>query len=140
MSKLKLTFLGQSSRFGSLKPIETVLHEYGHEICEYAKGYFYYIVTTTSVYDEIKEASLYIIVPEIGYDYKILSIDYFDIENVIVRYYTLKTSQIEENKISIKGGWDLVHQKISELLSTTLANETFRFLINQVLMKKEDKE
>jgi hypothetical protein len=122
MSKLKLNFLGQSSRSDSLKPIEDVLHEYGQEICEYAKGYFYYIVTTTSVYDDIKEASLYIIVPEIGYDYKILSINYFDIENVIVRYYTLKTNQIEESNIGIKNDWDSVRQKISELLSTTQAN------------------
>jgi len=140
MGRLKLNFIDNKANQISLNPIEAIMHEYGQEIYDYAKGYFNYIVTTTAVEDDIRESSLYIIVPEIGYDYKVLELAYIDIENVTLRFFTLKTGQTEVDNISIKDNWGLLHERISQLLSTTLANETFRFLINQVHLKRETRE
>jgi uncharacterized protein YpuA (DUF1002 family) len=140
MGRLKLNFLEQPIDLSQLNPIEAILHEYGQEIYQYAKGYFNYVVSTSSWNDEIKEASLYIIVPEIGYDYKILSIEYKDIENVTTHFYTLKTEQNEIDHISIKNDWVDVHNRLTELLNTTLANKTFKFLVDQVKLKREYKD
>lgn len=140
MGRLKLSFLQKENIQSELNPIEKIMHEFGQEIYEYAKGYFNYIVTTTSFEDDLKEASLYIIVPEIGYDYKILELSYVDVENVELKFFTLKTREIEVDRICFKKNWDLVYDRISELLSTPLANQTFKFLVEQVDMKRENRE
>lgn len=137
MGRLNLNFLSTPNNHANLNPIEAILHEYGQEIYDYAKGYFNYIVTTTSFEDDIRDASLYIVVPEIGYDYKILELSYIDIENVELRFFTLKTEQTEIDNISINGNWDLVYDRITQLLNTTLANITFRFLVDQINLKRE---
>jgi len=140
MGRLKLNFLEQPIDMSQLNPIEAILHEYGQEIYQYAKGYFNYVVSTASWNDEIKEASLYIIVPEIGYDYRILTVRYQDVENVTTHFYTLKAEQTETDKINISQGWDDVHSRLTELLSTSLANQTFKFLVDQVNLKREYKD
>lgn len=141
MRKLNLHFLDSIDKTVELSPIEKILHEYGQEIYDYAKGYFNYIVTTTSFADDISGASLYIIVPEIGYDYKILELSYKDVENVNVKFFTLKTEQVENDIVNINGNdWSLVRARISQLLSTDLADSTFRFLINQVHLKRNTNE
>ena len=140
MEKLKFTFMGNSHKSKKITPIEEILHRYGQEICDYAKGYFNYIVTTTSVYENVTEASLYVIVPEIGYDYKVLSISYIDTEYVNVNFFTLKTNQTESKRASIKNGFDEVSNEITSLLNNSLANQTFKFLVDQVDMKRESRE
>lgn len=135
MEKLKLTFLGQNNH-QKLSLLEDILHTYGKEICTYAQGFFNYIVTTTLEYNVVKEASLYISVPEIGYDYKVISLIYHDNDTVEVQFYTLKTAQIESDIINVRINPDLLDKKIAALLSTTLANTTFKFLVDQVLMKR----
>lgn len=140
MGRLKLNFLDDFHSPKSLNPVEQVLHDFGQEIYDYSKGYFNYVVATSSEYDEIKDASLYIIVPEIGYDYRILNIEYINVDTVQTRFYTLKTNQTESDEISIAKGWNKVYDRISELLSTPLANTTFRFLVDQVNIKRENKD
>ena len=140
MDGLNLNFLDKPNGPENLDPIEAILHEYGEEIYQYAKGYFNYIVTTSSYNDEIREASLYIIAPEIGYDYKVLNIEYKDVETVITSYFTLKTGKNESDEVTIKNGWHDVYKKITKLLNTTLANQTFRFLIDQIELKRESRD
>lgn len=142
MEKLDLNFLGEAGVSKEMNPIEEILHEYGAEICKYAKGYFYYIVTTSYHYDVVDEASLYLIVPEIGYDYKVLTIAYTykDTGAVTIQYFTLETKQAETHEESIVQGLDAVRNKVRQLLSSPLANSTFKFLIDQVNLKRENKE
>jgi hypothetical protein len=138
MSLLNLNFLEQPIDLKELNPIEAILHEYGQEISQFARGYFNYVVSAASFNDsEVREASLYIIVPEIGYDYKIITLRYVDIENVSAVYFTLKTEQTEVSRINIENNWENVYSRISELLSTQLANRTFKFLVDQVDLKRE---
>ena len=76
--------MDQQEISAKVDPIERVLHDFGEEIYAYAKEYFNYIVTTTTENDNVRDASLYIFVPEIGYNYKILEVSYNDAENVTV--------------------------------------------------------
>jgi hypothetical protein len=140
MGRLNLNFLEKPIGLENLNPIEAILHEFGEEIYQYAKGYFNYIVTTSSYDDEIREASLYIIAPEIGYDYKVLTIEYKDVETVTTSFFTLKSGKTESDEISIKPDWSNVYIRISELLNTNVANQTFKFLIDQIELKRENKE
>lgn len=140
MGRLTLNFLNDPNSSVVLNPIESILHEFGQEIYDYAKGYFNYIVTTTSFEENIRQASLYIIVPEIGYDYKVLELSYKDINNIELRFFTLKTEQTEVDIIDININWDAVYNRISQLISTNLANETFKFLVEQVKLKRENGE
>ncbi|MBL7845774.1 MAG: hypothetical protein JNK44_18070 [Cyclobacteriaceae bacterium] len=135
MKHLNLNFLDPNHR----KPdrLETILHSFGEEISGYAKGYFYHIVTTTLEYDLVREAALYIAVPEIQYDYRIISLSYVDVENVQVEFYPLKTKQVESNVVSIKEGDQSLVQRIAQLLNGQIASATFAHLINLVEMKRE---
>lgn len=139
MGRLSLNFLEKPIGLDELNPIEAILHEYGEEIYQYAKGYFNYIVTTASFNEEIHEASLYIIAPEIGYDYKVLTLEYKDIETVTANFFTLKTGKTESDDISIKGGWNEVYNRLTQLLNTNLANQTFKFLVDQIELKREQR-
>ena len=135
MEKLNLNFLNEPDR-RKLDPIEQVLYRFGDEISRYARGYFNYIVTTTLEYEMVREAALYIVVPEIDYNYRVLSLTYLDIANVKIEFFTLKTEQVETLEVSIT----LLEAEISRLLSTRLANSTFRHLIDLATLKKERDE
>jgi len=139
MKKLDLKFIDNKHK-GEFSPYERILHTYGKEICKYAEGYFNYIVTTTSKNGVITDASLYIIVNEIDYDYKVLALEQVDIENVKASFFTLKTRQTEISIESTKDGYLALENKLSSWLSSRIANETFKFLINQVLIKRENRD
>lgn len=141
MKELKLRFLDRPQA-NKVDPIEKILHDTGSKICEYAIGYFNYVVTTTSdVYrNQVEEASLYILIPAISYDYKIITLSYLDVERVKIQFFTLKTNQNEDVIANIKEGKDDLENKLNDLLNNSLADETFRFLINQVETKKESRK
>jgi hypothetical protein len=141
MGKLKLNFLPQEQIGRGINPIEEILYQYGQEICDYAKGYFNYIVTTTSFEEDVREAALYIIVSEIGFDYKVLELSYINVENISLKFFTLKTGQVEDVKVSVKdNNWELVDNKIAQILNTELANKTFKFLVDQIHLKRDESE
>ena len=139
MEKLNLTFLDGIQMPTMADPIEGMLHKFGQQIYDYAKGYFNYTVITTSSEDNVSNATLYIFVPEIEYDYKVLSLSYEDRETVTVRFYTLKTKQTAVATVKINDGLEQLYEKVNEFLTSTLANETYRFLVFQVNMKREHK-
>jgi hypothetical protein len=151
MENLKLNFLEKTAGIpeikASLDPIEEILDSFGKEIAEYAKGFFNYIVTTSSVFDSQKStlivngASLYIIVPELGYDYKIFNLSYNNQKSDVTLYfYTLVTNQQEQTNILIAKNltWkNDVESKIIEILNTGLADETFKFIVDRIKLKRE---
>jgi hypothetical protein len=139
MKNINFTFLDKP-RVNNLNLIEKVLHDVGEEIYKYAKGYFNYVVTTTIVNNEITEGSLYIMVPEISYDYKIMSLEYKDVENVELKFYTLITNQIEPSEINIKESLEKLENRIVQLLETNLVNQTFKYLVDQVELKRENRK
>ena len=151
MEKLKLTFLevieGSTILNINLDPVEKILDAIGKEIAEYAKGYFNYIVTTSSVYNNqipglvVNEASLYIIVPELGYEYKIFNLSYDSTRTeLVLSFYTLITEQIEPINFSISSDskWhEEVRDGIVKILNSSLADETFKFIVDRIKLKRE---
>ncbi len=135
MKKLSLTFLEESHEENN--PIYNILVKYGNQITNYAKDYFSSIVTTTSVEGVFKEFSLYIIVPDIGFEYRTLNVEIINIDEVQVNLYTLKTNQVEPFKVNISKGYGKLDAKIADLLNRPLINYSFKFLVNQVKIKKE---
>lgn len=139
MKKLKLNFLESETLLPEIG-IDSVLHQIGKEIREYARGYFEYTVTSTIVENVTTDATLYIIVPEIGYDYRIIHVSLYDITLVELKYFTLKSQVTESLMVNISDGLENLYDSIAELLSTNLSNQTFRFLINQVDAKRESNQ
>lgn len=118
-------------------PLEKMLHEYGEIIEKYAKNYFSYLVTVSTYNEVIQSVSLYILVPEIGIDYQVITLKIKDIENVILHYYTLKTAQIETEDIHVKGNdFSMVEKVLKKHLESPLSNSTFEFLVGQVDLKR----
>ena len=144
MDKLNLNFLEKDEHL-NLSPLESVLHKVGKEIYDYAKEYFFYLVTASSSISNnindpvhIEEASLYILAPEIGYNYKILTLSYLDTQTVKISFYTLEIESNQKYEISIKNNWDLVYKKINEILSSKSANAVFRILVDQINESKRE--
>jgi len=120
--------------------IYQLLNKYGKEIYDYAKEYLNYIVTySTTENNNISSISLYILVPEIKYEYKILEIELSNYKNNKVKsiFYNLITKQTEINEIDITNGSQGLDNYINDLLSLDLTNKSFRFLIDQVELKRE---
>ncbi len=120
-------------------PIYQILDKYGKEICDYANQYLNYIVTyVTDEYNNALHISLYILATEIKYEYNVLSVDMSDFTNkkITLRFYTLVTKQTEVIDFDITNGLLDFDNKINTLLSTHLANQSFKFLIDLIELKK----
>jgi len=148
MGRLILTFLdgrNQSDEHFS-DPIEAILHRHGREITEYSKGYFNHVVSVTSDRDffhgtegRVTDCSLYLIVPEMGYDYKIMTLRYdFNRTFVDVIFFPLNSTNNESSRFPVREGWiHHVYEYSADILSSALANQTLKFLVDQVDMKRE---
>lgn len=136
MNRLKLNFLDEDSGYDH--DLTKVLQSYGKEIAVYSRGYFDHLVTTTSSEGQFLGASLYIIVPEISNQYKILDINLGNsMDEIILTYIPLKTDKREDFIISIKNGFNGLTDKIEEVLNSSLVQATFRHLINLVQIKED---
>ena len=137
---LDLKFLqGQERNTDHLNDYEKILHEFGEEIQNYAKGYFTYLVSSSSFNETVQSASLYIVIDEIKYDYKVIMIDKKDLDNVNVSFFTLKTKETETTTHPISDNFREVKAKIKMLLESPLCDLTFSFLVYQVKMKRDNK-
>jgi hypothetical protein len=139
MPLLNLTFLNNPMPLGD-HPIEKILHKYGQGLYDYTKGVFNYIVTTGGFEGETTTFSLYILVPEIGYDYQILNLKIKDVNTIELFYFTLKTQQTEIEAITVdvmRNDFAAVDPVVKKHLESPLSDATYRFLINQVLTKRE---
>jgi len=137
MDSLKLDFLNRNSESNNLAEI---LDQFGKEISNYAIEYFNYAVTSTSDEGELLDLSLYIIAPEIKFEYKAIAAFLLDISNVQIEFYTLITKQKETLTIDISKGSDPFKYSISKLLSSDLFNASLDFLVSQVHLKREYSE
>lgn len=140
MKKLNLYFMNDKIvPVGEPNSMESILDEYGTEIATYSQGYFDKMITTTKTDDITNSATLYIIVPEIGYNYRMLNLRLERRNYYHVTFFTLKSHAEEVVNIDTTINFAPLHDKIIDLLNSRLANETFKFLVNQVDMKRENK-
>lgn len=135
MAKLNLNFLNSANQVDQPNLI-AILENFGKEITEYAKEYFSFIVTSSSSEGVLIDFSLYIVAPEIGYDYKVISVEILNVKDIRISFFTLLTKQVEHYDIDISEGTKTYEVKLSELLSTALFNKSLEFIVDQILLKR----
>lgn len=131
MINLNLTFLDDDYKKG-LDIIEKILHDAGKQIVSYALGYFNYIVSSTEEDGIVKESVLYLNVPEIAYDYRVVTLRYIDVATVEVIFHTLSTYSVITSKAIITRGTKDLEQAIEDIFHTSAVNDTFKFLVDEV--------
>ncbi|MFC0878822.1 hypothetical protein ACE01N_19660 [Saccharicrinis sp. FJH2] len=138
MGGLDLNFLDNSYSQSKTTLID-ILHKYGTEICEYAKEYFSYTVATTELDGEVKTISLYILAPDIPYEYRILVIEVINISAVKITLFPL-TGNPTDVSVNIINGLDVAESKIKEYLESKTASQSFHLLVSKInLKRKSDK-
>ena len=137
MAKLNLNFLNNQHQVDQPNLI-SLLENFGKEISEYAKDYFSYIVTTSSNEGVLTDFSLYIIAPEIGYDYKVINVEILSVKDLRISFFTLITKQVESIEIDISAGTKEYVATLSKLLSNSLFNASLQFIVDQILLKRSD--
>jgi hypothetical protein len=135
---LNLHFLDQPT---AGQPNEaSILEDYGKLIEQYASGYHLRtVVTTTNADGQFLDCSLYVVVPEIEYDYKVLTVERTSVTNGRILFFTLRTSQVEQFKVDFSQGFEDYQAKLREILNSGLFNISLRFLIDQVELKRRSR-
>lgn len=135
----KFNFLEKIEKIENVA-VYQILNKYGKELCDYAKDYFNYVVTySADKNNKIMNISLYILVPKIKMEYNIISVDMANASQNKIKstFHTLITKQTEVDNFDISNGYNDFDSRINELLSTQLVNQSFKFLVDQVDMKRE---
>ncbi|MBN1968525.1 MAG: hypothetical protein JW870_04080 [Candidatus Delongbacteria bacterium] len=139
MEKLKLNFLDNPQQLVQQSLI-SIMENFGKQICDYGKEYFTSLVPYTSRDGVLIDFSLYIIAPEIKYDYKVVNVELVGSTKLKVVFFTLITNQTEYYDIDITNGTAEYERTLIEIFSTKLFNESLRFLVNQILQKRDYRE
>lgn len=136
MAKLNFSFL-EKDKNPLDHPIAKLLDDYGKEVSSYTKKHFQHIVTSSFSDDFFLCVSLYIIVPEINTQYRIIDVNIEKNTNEVkVNYIPLKTNIPESYIIDISCSFDLLKNKIEEILTSALVQATFRHLISLIELKE----
>lgn len=139
---MKLNFLEDPENTIAEMAIKEILERYGKAICDYAKDYFEFEVDIRKTINGNDIGYLFITVPKIGTEYRILGIEYIEkslSEGVFkLTFYTYKTRQEEIADINVRFStneqFDLgpIYSQISSWINSALANQTFRYLVEMV--------
>ncbi len=135
MSDLNLNFLNDDYLKSKITYVD-ILNEFGEEICEYARGYFRHVVTTTSAESEVKSVSLYIFAIGLSFEVRIITIEIQNISSIRI-FFAPINSENTSISINVIAGMDYVKEKISEFLSSKQANDTFRLIVNKINLKRK---
>lgn len=133
MKRLNLNFLNTDFPNHSLV---NILESYGKEISEYAKDFLSHVVAFGSSDNILTDVSLYIVAPEINTEYKVITIEVIDVENVMLIYTTLKLQQSEKYPFNISKGTHEIENKIKDILDNSLVQASFSHLINLIKLKR----
>jgi hypothetical protein len=114
-----------------------VLDNFGKEICNDRKDYFTSLTTSSSFEGCLIDFSLYILAPEIEYEYRVINVELLDIENLRVRVFTLATNQTESYDINISNGTIEFQNKLYEISNLGLFKLALQSLIDQIELRRE---
>ncbi len=138
MNDLKLNFLDDPYSKGKITYVD-LLEKYGKKITDYSNGYFSHAVATTMVDDNLKDISLYILAPEIPYEYRIINIEIINIQTVKLSMFLIGNNSPQSLSINISKGLESLDNSINDLLSSVMANESLRLLVYQIELKRRVK-
>lgn len=135
MSSLKLNFLDDGYSKNEVTYVD-ILNKYGTEIVEYAHGYFEHAVTSTSIEEDVKDITLYILAPELPFEYRLMNVEILNINTVKLSVFSLIKSAITIN-LDVTDGISVVETKVKEYLGSTFTQESLRLLATKVNLKRK---
>lgn len=114
-----------------------ILEEFGNQICKNKKDYLTNIVTVTSSSGQLIDFSLYIIAPEISFEYRVINVEVVNINKLKIRFFTLITNQSQHFDIDILNSTINFENKLISISNSSLFQSAIQHLINQVDLKRE---
>lgn len=116
-----------------------ILDDFGKTICENKDEYFSYLITVSSDEGMLLDFSLYIIVAELSYEYRLINVEILDAQTLRIRFFTLATQQAEVYDVSIAEGTGMYQHVLFAISNLKLFKGALESLIVQVKTKKEFK-
>lgn len=116
-----------------------ILDNLGKAVCEGKTEYMTSLTTSTSSEGELIDFSLYILAPEISYEYRVINIEKLNVSMLRIRFYTLATKQSEPYDVDISNGTTIFQSKLLEISNSGLFKLAMESLIHQVQLKRESR-
>lgn len=117
-----------------------ILDVFGKGTCENKKEYNLTSLTTSSSNEgDLIDFSLYILAPEISYEYRVINVERLDVTTLRIRFYTLATKQSESYDVDISKGTTEFQNKLSEISKLGLFKLAVESLIHQIQLKRESR-
>lgn len=114
-----------------------ILSDIGKQISTYAKEYFNCIVTSNSKEGLLTDLTLYILAPEIKYEYRAIEVRISRISGLTIIYNNLVSGRLETYRINQSNGTKDFQAKLDEIMSSDLFNASLRFLVDQIHLKRQ---
>lgn len=116
-----------------------LLDNFGKQVSESKKGFLSFVTTSSSSEGILLDASLYILAPEINFEYRVINVELMNVSELKIRYFTLATNQSEHYDIDISKDLTLFQLKLNEIQNYGLFKAELNHLVNQILLKREYK-
>lgn len=116
-----------------------VLDDFGKLVTESRKGFIECITTSSSSDGVLLDTSLYILAPEISFEYRVINVEVMSVAEIKVRFFTLATNQSEHYDVDISQNLSQYKQTLLTIQSGFLFDAALQHLINQILLKREYK-
>lgn len=114
-----------------------VLDNFGKLVCSDKQEYFTYLTTSSSVEGSLLDTTLYILAPEINYEYRAINVELTSAYSLIIRFFTLATKQSEPYPVNISNGFTDYNATLFKIQNLGLFKLALEHLINQIQLKRE---
>lgn len=114
-----------------------ILDGFGRLVCKNYKDLLEPITTTTSSDGVLMDCTLYILAPEINYEYRAIEIVVLDQNSLDVSFYTLATKKHQSFLVSIQNDLNDLHRILLGISRMNLFKRALESLRIQVELKKE---
>lgn len=114
-----------------------ILEDFGNSVCITQNEFITPVVTVTSSEGILMDFTLYILAPEISYEYRAINVELIDQNHLTVRFFTISTKQEEPSDIDISNGYSIFENILNGIQSSVFFRAAIRFLIDQTLLKRE---
>ncbi len=122
-----------------LQKYKKILDEIILNFYQNKKKYLTHIITELTIDNSLKEITLYIIAPELKYEYRVLNIELVNDNKLKLIFFTLKTLQSEHYEVDISNGESNYIAKLNEIFSNKLFDYSLDYLVGQIELKNEHK-
>ena len=124
MEDLKFDFIRQHAPKENI--LEKKLKEIGQMFSQFEN--FYHLVSTTSREGKVKNATLWLMIPKIDYNYRILTVEYVPNNLVLAKLFDLNGQNIKEKRVNM----DILTSSLIQLLQSKEALIPLKFIVERL--------